>query len=62
VCTVVHLLVLLNKYVIDIVVMIGLHNIRCAGLDHFPLLCLVTEKNYCPQGCNAVKSDIFTGI
>jgi len=33
----------LEKNVIDIVVMKGLHVVRCAELDHFPLLCHVTE-------------------
>jgi len=33
-----------NKSVNDIVVMIGLDIVRCAELDHFPLLCLVTGK------------------
>jgi len=32
-----------HKRVIDIIVMIGLHNVRCAELDHFPLLCHVTK-------------------
>jgi len=32
-----------NARVIDIVTMIGLDIVRCAELDHFTLLCHVTE-------------------
>jgi hypothetical protein len=42
--------------------MIGLHNVRCAELDPFTLPYLVTGKNYCRRVCDAVKSDICTGI
>jgi len=32
-----------NARVIDIVILIGLHIVRCTELDHFTLLCHVTE-------------------
>jgi hypothetical protein len=37
----------------------GLHFVMCAELDQLPLLCHVTEHTNFPQGCDAVKSDMY---